>query len=114
MIPAYIMQIEKIPVTRNGKLDKRALPDIVQECGEEYIAPRNEMENNIVRIFEEVVGGNKISVDADFFEIGGHSLRATKVVNRIEADTGVRIPIKIIFSERTAEAIARYIEESEK
>ncbi|WMJ80655.1 amino acid adenylation domain-containing protein [Clostridium sp. MB40-C1] len=113
MIPTYMMQIEEIPVTRNGKLDKRALPDIVQESGEEYIAPRNEIEKIIVRIFEEVVGGNKISVDDDFFEVGGHSLRATKVVNRIEVETGVRIPIKIIFSERTAEAIARYIEESE-
>ncbi|MBU3108710.1 non-ribosomal peptide synthetase, partial [Clostridium gasigenes] len=113
MIPAYMMQIEEIPVNRNGKLDKRALPDITYESKEEYIAPRNEIEKIIVEIFEEVIGGNKISVDADFFEIGGHSLRATKVANRIESETGVRIPIKIIFSERTAESIGIYIENCE-
>ncbi|MBB6716466.1 non-ribosomal peptide synthetase, partial [Clostridium gasigenes] len=109
MIPAYMMQIEEIPVNRNGKLDKRALLGITKESKEEYIAPKNGIEELIVRIFEEVIGGNKISVDADFFEIGGHSLRATKVANRIEAEIGVRIPIKIIFSERTAESIAGYI-----
>ncbi|MGG7175941.1 amino acid adenylation domain-containing protein, partial [Clostridium paraputrificum] len=113
MIPAYMMQIEEIPVNRNGKLDKRALPDILEENIKEYISPRNEMESIITRIFEEVVGRKNISVDSDFFEIGGHSLRATKVANRIEVETGIRIPIKIIFAERTAESIAKYLESYE-
>ncbi|MBB6714150.1 non-ribosomal peptide synthetase, partial [Clostridium gasigenes] len=113
MLPAYMMQIDGIPVNGNGKLDKRALPDIIQESKEKYIPPRNEIEKIIVRIFEEVIGIERISVDADFFEMGGHSLRATKVANRIESETGVRIPIKIIFSERTAEYISKYIEQSE-
>ncbi|SHJ91509.1 amino acid adenylation domain-containing protein, partial [Clostridium cavendishii DSM 21758] len=109
MIPAYIMQIEKLPVNRSGKLDKQALPDIINEVKDEYIAPRTELEELVVKIFEDVIGINNISIDSDFFEIGGHSLRATKVVNRIENETGVKIPIKIIFAERTAESIAKYI-----
>jgi NRPS condensation-like uncharacterized protein/acyl carrier protein len=114
MIPACMMQIEKIPVTKNGKIDKRVLPDIVEENKKHYIAPRNETEEIIVRIFEEILERGKISVTDDFFAIGGHSLRATRMANRIEAETGVRIPLKIVFSEKTAEALARCIQNMEE
>ncbi len=110
MVPAYMMEIDSLPLNRNGKLDKRALPDIVEDNNREYIVPRTEMEKMVVSIFEEIIGIKEISVDANFFEIGGHSLRATRVVNRIEAETSVRVPIKVIFSEKTAEGIAKYIE----
>ncbi|WP_159426746.1 non-ribosomal peptide synthetase, partial [Clostridium mediterraneense] len=110
MVPPYMMQLDKLPVNKNGKLDKKVLPEIVVEQREEYVAPRNKNEEIIEKIFAEVIGTCRVSVDADFFEIGGHSLRATKVVNRIEAETGVRVPIKVIFSEKTIERIANYVE----
>ena len=106
MIPAGIMQIEYIPVTRNGKLDKRALPEI-EICGiAEYVAPRNDMEKMILGVFQEVLGVEKIGVKDDFFEMGGHSLRATKAVNLIETETGIRISLKEFFSAPTTEALA--------
>ena len=106
MIPAYMMQIESIPVTRNGKLDKRALPEIEARATKEYIAPRNETEEKIGAIFSEILNVEKVGVKDSFFELGGHSLRATRLVNRIEAETGIRITLKEVFAHPTVEQIA--------
>ncbi|URZ15357.1 non-ribosomal peptide synthetase [Clostridium felsineum] len=109
MIPAYIMQIENIPVTPNGKLDKKALPKIEAKSEKEYIAPRNDIEKEIVEVFEEILGIEKVGIKDDFFELGGHSLRATRVINRIEAVTGVRLPLKSIFENPTVEGLSRLV-----
>ena len=109
MIPSYMMQIDKIPVTRNGKLDKRALPDIEVRTGNEYIAPRNETERKICEIFSEILNVEQVSIKDSFFELGGHSLRATRLVNRIEAETGSRIALRKVFSNPTPEKLAELI-----
>ena len=100
------MQIESIPVTRNGKLDKRALPEIEAKTKNDYIAPRNETEEIICAIFGEILNVEKVSVKDSFFALGGHSLRATRLVNRIEAETGKRIALKDVFSNPTTEKLA--------
>ncbi|MBQ0011702.1 MAG: amino acid adenylation domain-containing protein, partial [Clostridiales bacterium] len=109
MIPSYMMQIEKIPVTRNGKLDKRALPDIEVRTGSEYVAPRNETEVIICSIFSEILNVEKVGIMDSFFALGGHSLRATRLVNRIEAETGIRITIKDVFSHPNVEKLAELV-----
>ncbi|MEE3489181.1 MAG: condensation domain-containing protein, partial [Bulleidia sp.] len=101
-----MMQIEAIPVTRNGKLDKRALPNIEGKAIREYVAPRNETEEKICAIFSEILNVEKVGVKDSFFELGGHSLGATRLVNRIEAETGRRIALKDVFSHPTAEQLA--------
>ncbi len=106
MVPAYMMQIEFIPVTRNGKLDRRALPEIEVRAAKEYIAPRNEIEEKICDIFSEILNVEGVGVKDGFFELGGHSLRATRLVNRIEAETGTRIALKDVFAYPTAEQLA--------
>ncbi|EPR07806.1 non-ribosomal peptide synthase/polyketide synthase [Ruminiclostridium papyrosolvens] len=106
MIPNYMMTIDEIPLTLNGKLDKRKLPVIDVKSSTEYLAPRNEIEKNICSIFEEVLNKEKIGVRDNFFEIGGHSLRATRVINQIEINTGIRLPLQLIFGKPTAEEIA--------
>ncbi len=106
MLPAYMMQIEAIPVTRNGKLDKRALPEIEAKATKEYVAPRNEIEEKICNIFSEILSVENVGIKDSFFELGGHSLRATKLVNRIEAETGTRIALKKVFSHPTPEQLA--------
>ncbi|HAU86033.1 MAG TPA: non-ribosomal peptide synthetase, partial [Lachnospiraceae bacterium] len=98
MIPAYMMEIDSIPVTRNGKVDKRALPDIEVSSTEEYVAPRNEAESIICEIFEEILGIERVGVNDDFFKLGGHSLRIIKIINRIEQRTGVRFGIKTVYA----------------
>ncbi|WP_288887993.1 non-ribosomal peptide synthetase, partial [uncultured Eubacterium sp.] len=111
MIPAYMMQIEKIPVTKNGKLDKKALPEIEVKTEKEYIAPRNEVEEKICNAFAEILGVEKVGIKDGFFELGGHSLRATKLVNRIEEQTGRRIALKSVFSNQTPEKLAELVGE---
>lgn len=110
MIPNYMMTIDEIPLTLNGKIDKRKLPVIDVKSSTEYLAPRNEIEKSICSIFEEVLNKEKIGVRDNFFEIGGHSLRATRVINQIEINTGIRLPLQLIFGKPTAEEIAEELE----
>ena len=105
MIPAYILQIEKIPVTRNGKLDKRALPKIEAKSGKEYIAPRNETEEKIAKIFEEILRAERVGVKDSFFELGGDSIKAIRVVSKIR-EAGYDVSVKDIMRKYTVEAIA--------
>ncbi|HEX3028864.1 MAG TPA: amino acid adenylation domain-containing protein, partial [Clostridia bacterium] len=112
MVPSYIMQIEKIPVTKNGKLDRRALPEIEAKSEKEYVAPRNQEETIICSIFAEILGLVQVGAKDNFFDLGGHSLRATRVINRIEAETGIRIALKTIFKYPTVEGLAKVVQNS--
>ncbi|MEE1281150.1 MAG: amino acid adenylation domain-containing protein, partial [Acutalibacteraceae bacterium] len=112
MIPSYMMQIEAIPVTTNGKLNKRALPEIDAKTTKEYIAPRTETEKVICEVFVEILGAEKVGINDSFFELGGHSLRATRLVNSIEAKLGVKIALKDVFSHTTPEQLAKIIDGS--
>ena len=78
---------ESIPVTRNGKLDKHALPEPEATSGQEYIAPRNEIEETVACIFAEVLGVTSVGIEDNFFEMGGDSIKAI----RVDLDTGSRI-----------------------
>ena len=109
MVPPYMMMIDEIPVTKNGKLDRRALPDIEDSLGYEYVAPRNQMEEMMASIFSEVLVKEKVGIKDDFFDIGGHSLKATIAVNQIEVKTGHRISLQEFLQCRTPEKLAEVI-----
>ena len=110
MIPAYMMQIDSIPVTKNGKLDKRALPEIDARAVNEYVAPRTQTEEIICNIFAEVLDIEKVGIRDGFFELGGHSLKATRLFNAIEEKTGVKIALREIFLSSTPEKLAEIVE----
>ncbi|MBP5222589.1 MAG: AMP-binding protein, partial [Lachnospiraceae bacterium] len=110
MIPSYIMQLDRFPVNRNGKLDRRALPEIVPEYAREYEAPVSSLEEKICGIFCEILGTGRIGRKDDFFRLGGHSLRATRLVNRLESLTGCRIAVNDIFTYSTPEKISALLE----
>jgi len=114
MIPSYMMRIDSIPMTRNGKLDKRALPEIEAKTDNEYVAPKNETEAIICDIFSEILHVEKVSVKDSFFALSGHSLRATRLVNRIEEMTGKRLPLKSVFSSPTPEKLAELVNGDQK
>ncbi len=109
MLPSYMMQIDTIPVTSNGKLDKRALPDIESRSVGEYAAPSTETERIICGIFAEILGCERVGANDSFFELGGHSLRATRLVNRIEAETGHRIALREVFANTTPHELAALV-----
>ncbi|UCH94711.1 MAG: amino acid adenylation domain-containing protein, partial [Candidatus Aminicenantes bacterium] len=112
MVPAYFVSLEAIPLTSNGKVDRRALPEPgVSDIGTAYAAPRNPYEKTIVQIWAEVlkIEKEKIGIDADFFELGGHSLRATILISKIHKTFNVKIPLAELFKTPTIRELSGYI-----
>ena len=116
MIPSYLIQLAKMPMTTNGKLDRRLLPEPHGEIntGVEYIAPENEVQEKLVKIWSEVLRVQKIGIDDDFFALGGHSLKAIRVLSIIHRELNVEVPVSEVFSKPTIRQIAKYIEKSNK
>ncbi|HEX6747477.1 MAG TPA: amino acid adenylation domain-containing protein [Longimicrobium sp.] len=109
MLPAAFVTLERLPLTQNGKVDRRALPDPAPEHAETRTAPRTETERAVAEIWREVLG-HEVGVEDDFFASGGHSLRATQVLSRIEHRFAVRLPVKTIFAAPTVAALAAEID----
>ena len=92
MIPQLLVELERMPLTPNGKIDRKALPDPLQSSQpRQQIAPRTPAEEQLAAIWAEILGTDAISVDSNFFEIGGHSLLAMQVTHRIEQQFGQRL-----------------------
>jgi acyl carrier protein len=118
MVPEAIVVLEELPLTANGKIDRKRLllgPSAtcdVRELEEEYAWARTPVEEIVVGIFEEVLKLSRIGVRDNFFEIGGHSLLATQVVSRVRKTFGVEMELRSIFEKVTAEGLAVRIEEA--
>jgi tyrocidine synthetase-3 len=123
MIPSYFMQIEKIPLTPNGKIDRRALPKPELNVGENYIAPTNKTEKKLAALWSEILGRDafdatqlqtSIGIDDNFFRLGGHSLKATLLVSKIHKEFDVKIPLVEIFKMPRIRELAEYIKGKSK
>ncbi|HLP46705.1 MAG TPA: amino acid adenylation domain-containing protein, partial [Candidatus Kapabacteria bacterium] len=123
MIPSYFVQLEKFPLTPNGKIDRKALPKPELKSGDSYIAPRDEIEKKLVEIWSNVLGRDElhavqletsIGIDDNFFQLGGHSLKATILVSKIHKLFQVNIPLTEIFKTPTIQELANYIKTSFK
>jgi len=114
MIPSYFVQLEKMPLTPNGKLNRKALPepDGSITTGVEYEAPRNAIEEKLASVWQEVLKMEKVGINDNFFELGGHSLKATNLVGRIHKELGVEIPLRVIFKTPTIKGLTEYIKAS--
>lgn len=109
MIPSAFVTVDALPLNPNGKLDQRALPAFDPARPQPlhgYIAPRNELEENLVKIWTEVLNVEKIGVLDNFFELGGHSLLAAQIVARVRKYLGVEIPMRSMFEEPTVADLA--------
>jgi amino acid adenylation domain-containing protein len=112
MVPSYFVQLDEIPLTPTGKVDRKALPEPEAGIGwEEYTKPQNKIEEKLVEIWAEllILGKNKISTGANFFQLGGHSLRAIIMISQIHKEFYVRIPLAEIFRTPTIKGLAGYI-----
>lgn len=115
MIPAHFVLLEDFPITANGKIDKKRLPDPSGVgSGIEYVPPRNEIEEKLVVIWQKILKKEKIGVLDNFFEIGGHSLKASKLASQLYKEFDVKVELKEIFSNAVLEAQARLIQKSVK
>lgn len=110
MIPTYFMLIDKIPLTPNNKLDRKALssPSAENLYRKEYEAPKSDLERTLVNIWEEVFEISKIGVNDDFFDLGGYSLKAMKIVSKAKK-VGINLIINDIFHHLTIKNIARNV-----
>jgi amino acid adenylation domain-containing protein/non-ribosomal peptide synthase protein (TIGR01720 family) len=109
MVPASLVAMPSFPLTINGKLDKKALPDPeFSSSPEEYVAPTNEMEALLAGIWERVLGLDKISINSNFFRIGGDSILSIQVSSRIR-QTGIYCRVKEIFECKTIAKLAAYL-----
>jgi amino acid adenylation domain-containing protein len=117
MAPSAIVVMEEMPLTSNGKVDRRALPDPEVRRSEEragYTAPRSVIEEMLAGIYEEVLKVKPVGSSDNFFELGGYSLLATQLISRAKSVFGVAIAVRSIFEEPTVEGLARKIEEALK
>jgi amino acid adenylation domain-containing protein len=117
MIPSYFVQMEKIPLTANGKVDRKALPEPERgrDTGTAYEPPRSEIEKKLAVIWAEILEiPSDIGIDDNFFELGGHSLKATILTSRIYKTFEVNIPLQEVFRSPTIRTLAKHIETSGK
>ncbi len=113
MIPQAFYIIEKMPLTPNGKINRRELEKIGSEMLKpqaEFIAPQTETEKILAEIWREVLGLSKISVNADFFELGGHSLKAIQIIARVRDRFRLDVPLRELFAQKTVSEMASLIE----
>jgi thioesterase domain-containing protein/acyl carrier protein len=106
MVPSSIVWLPAMPLTRNGKLDRRALPDPISRTADARIAPRNAAEVALARLWCEVLGIDTVGMRDDFFDLGGHSLSALRLIARIAAELHVKLPAAAVFRHRTIEDLA--------
>lgn len=112
MIPDFFIQVEELPLTPHGKIDRKLLPDPTTNSSDTYISPRNNKEEKLAAIWSDVLGldKNAISIDSNFFELGGHSLKATTMIARVHKELNVELPLSEIFKEPRIMGLARYID----
>ena len=103
MVPALWVPLQSLPLTTNGKVDRKALPgiDASELVRNEYAAPENEMELSLAAIWKEILMVNKVGVTDNFFELGGHSLNAIQLTSRLHKRLNIKIDIGTIFSNPT-------------
>nr|WP_231505345.1 non-ribosomal peptide synthetase [Paenibacillus massiliensis] len=114
MMPTYFIQLERMPLTPNGKLDRKALPQpesVVRTHGE-YIAPRTQLESELATVWQEVLGIEKISMQDNFFDLGGHSLKVLQLIQQISSKMNVALSIHTVFNAPTVQDMALEIVKS--
>ncbi|MCL1790297.1 MAG: amino acid adenylation domain-containing protein [Peptococcaceae bacterium] len=116
MIPSRLAQIERIPLNANGKTDKNALPTITQtDSSGTYSAPRDDEEVMAAQALTKALNLNRpIGIHENFFDLGGHSLRAVRAVNILETLSGIRLSLKSLFAFPTVEGIAALLREAKE
>ena len=113
MVPAALVTLERMPLSPNGKIDRKALPapDIGSQVREStvYLEPQTEIEKTIVQCWSELLKVEKIGLNDDFFDLGGHSLLAAQFLSRLRDRTGVEVSLKTFFEASTVVSLAKAV-----
>ncbi|MCI4166597.1 non-ribosomal peptide synthetase [Bacillus spizizenii] len=116
MIPSHYVQLEQLPLTSNGKINRKALPapEVSLEQIAEYVPPGNEVESKLAALWQEVLGIHRVGIKHNFFDLGGNSIRATALAARIHKELDVNLSVKDIFKFPTIEQLANMALRMEK
>ncbi|MNY33636.1 Tyrocidine synthase 3 [compost metagenome] len=111
MMPAVMVKVDEFPLTINGKIDRNQLnATALPLIAETYVAPRNEVELKLTKIWQDLLKTDEVGVLNDFFALGGHSLLAIRVLSEISNEFSVNISITLFFQLRTIEKLSEYLE----
>ncbi|WP_242951104.1 condensation domain-containing protein, partial [Clostridium saccharobutylicum] len=116
MIPSYFIQIPNMPITSNGKIDRKALPmpDGSLNTGKVYEEPTNEIEEKLVHIWRKVLGINKLGINDNFFDLGGDSLNAVRIIAAINKELNVEISLRDMFDFSEIKTLSKQIQQKNK
>lgn len=117
MIPSKFVFLEALPLTPHGKVNREALPEPGEDrtyLESEFVPPTSDIEVGLATIWSEVLGNSNIGIHDNFFNIGGHSLLAARVITRIQNKFTLQIPLRVLFEHPTILGQANYIEEELK
>ncbi|HST59162.1 MAG TPA: amino acid adenylation domain-containing protein, partial [Longimicrobium sp.] len=115
MVPAVFTWMDALPRTSSGKLDRRALPEPEAGAdGAEHVPPKPGMEERLAAVWQEVLGVERIGAHDDFFDLGGQSILATRLVARLRGELGVDVPVAMLVQAPTIEAMARALAAGER
>ncbi|MFB9905656.1 amino acid adenylation domain-containing protein [Allokutzneria oryzae] len=110
MVPSVFMVLDRLPLAPSGKLDRAALPEPVRQEAKVSREPKNATEQTIAGILAQVLGLDRIGAEDDFFELGGNSLLALRVVPRIKGAFDVKLPARVLFDARTVAGLAELVD----
>lgn len=108
-IPSYFIPVKTLPLTANGKLDKAALPPVYNFTESSFAAPRNETEVEMATLWQTLLGKPQVGIKDDFFDLGGHSLKAIQLATHIHKQFNVKIEISKIFANPTVEQLSALV-----
>jgi acyl carrier protein len=111
MLPSTFVWMDALPLTPSGKLNRRALPppDSRQQPEDVYAPPETDLQKQIATIWNQVLGIEKIGIDSNFFNIGGHSLLAMQVISRLSDSLNLDIPLRLMFEKPTVRGFAEAV-----
>jgi acyl carrier protein len=112
MIPSAFVMLEAMPLTPSGKIDRQALPEpknLRPDLGTPYVQPRTLVEGDLANIWADVLALTQVGVHDNFFDLGGHSLAATRVVSRVIQQFQIDIPLQSVFQSPTVADVASVI-----
>jgi len=110
MVPAAVMVLETLPLTVNGKLDRRALPAPEYQSAQKYRAPSNAIEEVLAGIFAQVLGVDRVGVDDSFFDLGGDSISAMRVIAAVNTALDAQLAVYTLFESPTVSSLSRYLD----
>ncbi|MFS4449721.1 phosphopantetheine-binding protein, partial [Maribacter sp. 2307UL18-2] len=111
MLPKYYVQMDSFPLTPNGKIDRRALPDPELTTSDDYVGPTNEIEKQLIDVWSDVlkIDAKAISINANFFKLGGDSIKAAKLISKINRHFNIHLKLSHFYEKGEFRSLAEHI-----